>query len=331
MVDFDWKHRDDIYKHFDLSITESVVESLSFLRTSDPSVKGHKQHYHFLHLTFQEYFAARYFVRQWNAKLQLDYLDFNEGKTGEIERNPRGFLQQHKYTARYDILWRFVAGLLGAEGKADEFFNAIEGEPRDLLGPAHQRLVMHCLSEVSTEMQHRKSLEEKLKEWLLFECNFIHSAHLASEAEFPEQALHDALVGGSDNVKKTILRSLARRPTIPSSVTKLAASWLDYNEDSSIRQTVAYVLGGQSNQPNAILTAVAARLEDDDVSVRRAVAHALGGQSNLPEAILTAVAARLEDDDGGVETGRRVRLAWPIEPARGDPHGRGSSAGGRPQ
>ncbi len=57
-------------------------------------------------------------------------------------------------------------------------------------------------------------------------------------------------------------------------------------------------LGRQSNLPEAILTALAARLEHEDGDVRRAAADALGRQSNLPEAILTAVAARLEHEDG---------------------------------
>jgi hypothetical protein len=42
---------------------DDVLDRLSFLHTSDASVQD--KSYHFLHLTFQEFFAAQYFVRCW--------------------------------------------------------------------------------------------------------------------------------------------------------------------------------------------------------------------------------------------------------------------------
>ncbi|KAH8744508.1 hypothetical protein F5883DRAFT_22891 [Diaporthe sp. PMI_573] len=199
VIDFTSDHRDNISELFNplksnskLSLDDTLT-NLSFLRTSDPSSEHRNRNYHFLHLTFQEYFAARYFVQQWKAGKPLEYLELNEPEKRQIQRiEPAAFLAKHKYTARYDILWRFVAGLLGAEGEAETFFRMIE-EPRDLLGPTHQRLVMHCLSEVSTEMLCRKSLEDTLSQWLLFECIFTNDSHLAREMEFPERALHPAL------------------------------------------------------------------------------------------------------------------------------------------
>ncbi len=64
--------------------------------------------------------------------------------------NLSGFLQTHtSTTARCDIFWRFVAGsTLRRRGATLNFFEAIEQERRDLLGPTHQRLVMHCLGEI---------------------------------------------------------------------------------------------------------------------------------------------------------------------------------------
>lgn len=46
-------------------------------------------------------------------------------------------------------MWRFVAGLLDAEGEhqATRFFNAVEEALVDLLGPTHQRLIIHYLNE----------------------------------------------------------------------------------------------------------------------------------------------------------------------------------------
>ncbi|KAH8898205.1 hypothetical protein GQ53DRAFT_777676 [Thozetella sp. PMI_491] len=243
IIEFDTNYIDDAFDQRS-ALADKTIPCLSFLQTSDPSTEFRNQTCHFLHLTYQEYFGARYWVRQWKA-----------------EKDPKS----ESTNTRFDIFWRFVSGLLDAEGRAEEFFKTIEREPRDLLGPTHQRLIMHCLSEVSTKISQRASLEEKLSH-----------AHLAGEAEFPEQALLNALQDCSDT----------ERPT----------SSLE-NQDRDVRCAATYTLGCQSRLPEAVLTAVAARLEDQDDDVRHAAANALGRQSSLPEAVLTAVAARLKDQD----------------------------------
>ncbi|KAH7108947.1 hypothetical protein EDB81DRAFT_673131, partial [Dactylonectria macrodidyma] len=221
--------------------------------------------------------------------------------------DPVKFLQTHKYTARYDILWRFVAGLLDADGQAGPFIHMIDEEPLDLLGPTHQRLVMHCLSEVSSDLPIRGDLEQRLSKWLLFECTFRHTANLASEAEFPELALDKAFYEGSEDTKRTILKSLTKRAIIPQSIVEQAASWLGH-QDGDVRRAAVQALGSRSALPEEILKAVAARLEDQDEGIRWAAALALGGRSALPEAILKAVAERLEDQHGYVRRAAEVVL-----------------------
>lgn len=246
-----------------------------------------------MHLTYQEYFAARYFVRQWQVGEPLTCPVFSNGGCRKIGTN--NFLRKHKYTARYDVFWRFVAGLLDAEGKGEEFFNAIEEKPRDLLGPTHQRLVMHCLSEAPTEMPLRSSLETSLKEWLLFECKFTGQARLASEVEFPEQALFDALQEESD-MKRTILKSLAKRQTLPSHLLNLILSWL---EDGDIRSAALEVLGAQSSLSDKRLTAVVARLEDKNEGVSEAAVEVLRAQSSLSDELLTVLSLLLDSKSVG--------------------------------
>lgn len=65
-------------------------------------------------------------------------------------KKPQKFLQEEKYNSHYDIFWRFVAGLLYKQSKKQlrKFFKILDNKPRDLLGPAHQRILMHCFSEV---------------------------------------------------------------------------------------------------------------------------------------------------------------------------------------
>ncbi|KGQ03263.1 Protein SERAC1 [Beauveria bassiana D1-5] len=304
IIDFTPEHRNGVVKLCplqDLPLDETLSR-LSFLRTSDPDSNLKDRNYHFIHLTFQEYFAARYFVRQWtNQEGQLWTLTFGS-KDANIKTNrPIEFLQKHKYTARYDIFWRFVTGLLDGSEQAPELIYAIEKEPLDLLGPTHQRLIMHCLSEISGSLPRREALEKRLAQWLLFECRFNQSARLASEVEFPEGALRTALLCQASANQATILRSLAERIMVPPSIFGQVAGRLD-DEDEDVRRAAVWALGGRSALPDEVLAAVAGRLGDKDSDVRRAAVEALGGRSTLPNELLAAMAGRLEDDDENVRS-----------------------------
>ncbi|XWX00409.1 hypothetical protein V2A60_008429 [Cordyceps javanica] len=297
IIDFSSEHLDGISDHFTPNLLpDKTLPSISFLRPSDVSLEYHSRHYHFIHLTFQEYFAARYFVRQWkDPEGQLLFLTLSSIDTVAKADCPVEFLRKHKYTARYDIFWRFVAGLLDVSRQAPEFINTIEQEPLDILGPTHQRLVMHCLSEITRELPTRGALEKRLAQWLLFEWKFINSTKLASEVEFPELALMSALSNESLHFWKAILQSLESRASIPRSIIEAVAPRLDH-EDRDVRVAAVRALGGRAALPVEVLMTVVARLNDEDGMVRQATVEALGGHAALPDKVLTAVAARLGDE-----------------------------------
>ncbi|PNP52850.1 hypothetical protein THARTR1_06691 [Trichoderma harzianum] len=303
VIEFEPKHLNRISDSIRNFLPDKAAPCLSFLRTSNPSSEGRNRSYHFIHLTFQEYFAARYFVRQWIAGEPLNCV--NLGGSGKIDKaEPVECFQKHKYTARYDIMWRFVAGLLDSgkkellfcPQKIEDFFQIIEEEPLDFLGPAHQRLVMHCLSEVSSDLPIRDGLEQRLSKWLLFECEFSRNSlsYLAREVEFPEKVLDIGFRETSDCGKGKIIRSLSTRAVIPASIVKQVASWLEHNEfvpHAVIRELAEWSL------PDDILNSVAARLRYKDRSVREAAVSALSWRA-LPDKILKDLIAGLKDHDG---------------------------------
>jgi HEAT repeat protein len=301
VINFTSEELDIISDHFTPSILpDQILPSLSFLRASDPSLEYRNRNYYFIHLTFQEYFAARYFVRQWKLNGELQILTFDNKDLDIGVSRPAQFLRKHKYTARYDIFWRFVTGLLDGSGQASDFICTIEEEPLDLLGPAHQRLVMHCLSEISSNLPMREALEKRLAQWLLFECTFNRSARLASEGEFPELALKISLLEGSSDAQAIIMQSLANRASIPQSIIEHVAAQLD-DMAFSVRNAAVEALSGRAALPEGVLLALAARLDDNEQGTRRAAVEVLGRRAALPDDVLRAIAARLNHKDRGVQ------------------------------
>ena len=333
IVEFDAKYLEQIlqnkghiwkYLKYPASTTVStVLAKLSLLRTSDTSDEGHRS-YHFLHLTFQEYFAAQYYVEHWKSGKTLPYLKISHRETLLESISPTSFLHREKYNPRYDVLWRFVAGMLQGhdEDHLRRFFALIEGEPRDLLGPAHQRLVMHCLSEVnslsktSTSTPLRENLEEQLSRWAIFEHKFNGTASLAGDMQFPESVLEAILERGSMVHKSRLVRSLpARRTSLPRFITFLT-TWLREGVSPRIMASVCKVLNEHpQNLPDETLNALVGRLGDQHYSIRCSALEVLRRQENLSEWILEDVANRLKDNDSRVREAAAYTLSDSLNPA----------------
>ena len=286
----------------------TVLAQLSLLRTSDTSDEGHRS-YHFLHLTFQEYFAAQYYVEHWKSGKPLPYLKISNGNARLESILPESFLQREKYNARYDVLWRFVTGMLQAQDEDHlmRFFALIDDEPRDLLGPVHQRLTMHCLSEVdsssktSTSISLRENLEEQLSRWALFEYRLNGTAKLARDMQFPESVLEAVLREGSEDQRLSLMQLLpSQRTSLPSFIKILTSRLREGVSPNMMAILCLRLIENRPHLPDETLNAIAERLADQHYFIRCSALGVLGRQHPLPEGILEDVAKRLEDNDSRV-------------------------------
>ncbi|KAL5340300.1 hypothetical protein BJX70DRAFT_123426 [Aspergillus crustosus] len=223
LVDLSADHRRRIYDtlyHQGISVPdlpETALQRVSFLHSSDANIMEADKSCHFLHVTFQEFFAAQYFVWCWLTGTRLLSIDVLRHTPTASTITPQDFLRTHKYSSRFDTMWRFVAGLLQSALKPatqlkeplGQFFDEIEAQPRDLLGPAHLRLLWHCLAEVRPDTQGKRIevlVEKQTCNWLLFEISsWNRSRRSLIYGELPARTLIRVLREGSSHVVDSIL------------------------------------------------------------------------------------------------------------------------------
>ncbi len=289
----------------DLSITlEANLKKLSFLHTDDAE-ESHRS-YHFMHLTFQEFFAAKFLVKHLQAhantvrksiEAQAAETDITLGVKPSLEEL-EAFIATHKYNPRYEIVWWMVAGLL--EGAAlERFFTLLEAAPRDLIGVRHQQVMMGCLNEARAQLKATTiaQLEKKLMQWLNFEIKNgpSHHSRLGCQRVFPEHLLVKSL-SQAEVEKEEVIAMLSARPALSSgAVRALTASLKD--ENGNVREAAADALGRQSALPSDAIQALNIALKDENAYVRQAATGALGRQSMLSSDGVHASITSLKDEN----------------------------------
>ncbi|KAI8600003.1 NACHT domain-containing protein, partial [Dissophora ornata] len=226
-----------------------MMKQTSFLHTADADVDASKsssqQAWYFLHLTFQEYFAATWIAQHLQVKQ-------SRPSTGMMTlEQAKAFMQEHKYNPQYEIVWWMVAGLLDGEALED-FFDLLQGSPRDLIGGRHQQILASCLNEARARLDPTvvARLDAELMKWLHFEIQTRDSkggSILGCQTSFPEVLLVKNL--GSVYSWKTILvRTLEARSTLSEPAMQFLISALK-DEDAYVRKSAASALGKQSTLP----------------------------------------------------------------------------------
>ncbi|KAI1738450.1 hypothetical protein F4680DRAFT_180100 [Xylaria scruposa] len=265
---------------------ERNLKKLSFLHSEG---RGQRRRLSFIHLTFQEFFAA-------------------QGLTKDIQRLSE-YLRQYKYSLRFERVWSFVAGLL--QTKQDNvnrlylFFSTIEKEPRDLLGTAHQQLVINCLNEVMpfkevTIFDHlRLDIETQLSKWLKFE-QFRDVWYLTSAKKMGAAVLCNVLEQniGDEDFQVDLLLAITKGSQLPLGVITLTTGWLRNDTSPSLKQFVLdMLLISHQFLPPKALKAVQGRLEDEDLNIRIEAVKVLGYQSTLSPDISAALVRALKDNN----------------------------------
>jgi HEAT repeat protein/tetratricopeptide (TPR) repeat protein len=147
-------------------LLKSATDKLGFLRATGQGGRSPlDQAHYFIHLSFQEFYAARYITRVLSGGVE------DEKKTAIIHQ-----IRTEKYTPRYQLMLWITAGLVYQQGveegrkfiALEQFWQAILSKPRDLIGFHHLVLVMHCLDECEADEDlplHRLLIDQQ-GQWL---------------------------------------------------------------------------------------------------------------------------------------------------------------------
>jgi hypothetical protein len=286
-----------------------VLDKISFLRSSGASVDSSHRTYHFLHLTYQEYFAAQFFVHHWIRKKPLPLIDLHTGTSKYVTASE--FLGVWKYSPGYDVIWKFVTGLLQScrdEASLCGFFKAIEAPPRDLLGNYHQEFVVSCLVETSVHVELpsflrlRHVLEARLAQWLAYarlptnqvrQLEFLGSTIRAeSEKDRPNLDVLEQMTSGLE-------------ASLPSQVAQMAIDWFDHRASRSKEAELPLHLPLSWPWPIEVFRIVVRHLKDADQESRMRIWLYLVLRSEMeigwPEEFLQAIAGFIHDPAWAVQ------------------------------
>ncbi|CAF1639882.1 unnamed protein product [Adineta ricciae] len=238
------------------------------------------KHYYFVHLSFQEHFAARYLA---NAL------------SNNTRDQAKQFIREHKYNQRYQLLFIFLSGLINEDQETKcnrAFWDAVLNEPLDIIGARHVALVTQCLDETGLPETFPESQQflEKITQWL--EYALSSGSHYLSEL-FERTLTTCNAICNEPQVQQTIVRLLNNQLLInpnmvlsfiskipltnPIEPLLLALREALRNDDDSVRRTACYALGrmGDKAATKEVTDGLLEALRSDDKSVTSSACDAL--------------------------------------------------------
>jgi HEAT repeat protein len=280
------KHRQPNSLRDQERLLKSATDKLGFLRSTGQGGRSQQDQVHyFIHLSFQEFYAARYITRILSEPVE------SQEKTAIIEQ-----IRTEKYTPCYQLMLWITAGLCYQKEKEgdfpalEQFWQAILSEPRDLIGLHHLVLVMHCLEECEADDRlplHKALIDQQLR-WL----NYIE--------------YKSALFGRINN---RYLNRLACCPLLLQS--SLVMDFLLKNlknKDKQIKRRTIEVLGLFPNFNETMMVALLNALKEDGWTIRRETSDILQQTENFTEAAVAMLVNALQDKDWGIVVKREEKF-----------------------
>lgn len=270
--------------------------------------QAEKQHY-FIHLSFQEHFAARHLLKTLKSSDKQKAINF---------------INNHKYDQRFQLVFIFASGLLTQSEYTScmgTFWATIEGEPYDLVGLKHIKLIIECVDELGHQavFYQRAHFLKDISQWLHISVRanaFAISEHLSRSLNRTNSLLNKPriqntllqLMTTSDIIIKSKVFQFISTMTISDPTPKLLSTIHAalQDQDSDARQNVSEALGnmGEKAATNEVIAGFLNALRDQDYRVRQNASEALGnmGEIAATNEVIADLLNALRDEESYVRT-----------------------------
>jgi HEAT repeat protein len=277
--------RETLKKHYKLSsprdqeiLLKSATDRLGFLRSTRENGRSQlDQAHYFIHLSFQEFYAASYIARTLTESVE------NEEKTAIIQH-----IRTEKYMPRYQLMLWLTAGLLyqrgveqGREFSAlEQLWQAILSGPGDLVGFHHCVLTMHCLDECEADDRfplHKALIDQQLQ-WFDFYASLNRMDFYFYKNEYIDE--------------------LARCPLLQNSMLMIDHLLKNLTDENKNMRYAASFASSKLQAPNGELVhALLTALKDENEYVRREAVNALGKMQAPSGEVIHALLTALQDEN----------------------------------
>ncbi len=290
-----------------------------------------KDKFYFLHLTFQEYYAAVYIAEAFMQKKQEKRILSNKQSAEE-------FIGHYKYKPQYEIVFWFVMGLLANKNLSDcqRFFEVFEAEPRDTLELKHTilsiRLLEECISgnDGKTLKDYNRDLYSKLYNRVVsYIINICRNSYRENDVFYlAARVLIQALTLSPRLVlKEGLLNFLTAQEALVDAIhfvenlssaggvlpdiliTSLLSLLRNEKMNDEVRSSIVSACAGQSSLSKNVRQGLIDFLQDKKVNegVRRKVAAILTNRANLDREMIQELIAFLQNEK--VDEGLRGVIA----------------------
>ncbi len=237
-------------------------------------IETNKDHY-FIHLSFQEYFTARYLI--------------NALKGCSTEKAVE-FIKYQKYNQRYTLVFTFMSGLLAEsdlESYSNIFWDVILREPLDLVGIRHIELVVFCLEAVANKSilpQHNELLQ-----------------HIAKCIQY-------SFDSGNKIIRKHLSHLLQRAPslTCDHKIINVLINLLQYDDKKTKSEVLVFISELKISNPSIqLIESVVSAVQDKNTDVRVKACFALGSMSEkaATNEAISQLVSTVGDEDDNVRAG----------------------------
>ena len=293
--------------------TNPQMLNIGILKSYDSGVTGNRfesdKHHYFVHLSFQEYFAARYVCKALK---------------NPADQRVMRLIQTQKYDRHLALMFTFASGLLtnaNDEATLNRYWDLLHNKCRDLIGFRHLQLLIPCIDEgrCSDSIGKKDQLIDYITNWIYYILSLNHCvlqerlqylfrtcASLAEQSVIQTLVLQQLQTQDQTIVENVLLFiSTMTPPDSSAKLFPLVCRHLDAKNPAILSAAVmALAKLGKTAATGEVINRLVTSLGDSDEDVRESACEALGrlGEKAATSEVINGLVSSLGDCEWNVRS-----------------------------